>query len=361
MRRKRRLVALAVVGVDECEHRGAGELLGTAPDDAAEARVGEGDAAAEVGVDDARRRLRDDGAKERFRLVQRLADPTPVGDVDEGEDDAADPVVAGPVRPQPRQQPAIAEADLALDRCQLVEHRVRVVGELRIVEPAREVADRPADVGGDQVEELDRRRSEERDPQRPVEKERRDRARRHQVLQVGVGSAQLVDLALQLLVDGGQLLVDRLQLLAAGLELLGRRAQLLVHRLQLFVARLQLLRRDVALLGRVAQVPLQLVDLLLQHVDARLRRRPVDIAGRAGPGSDSGVKVTSRKPGAMSSARPTRITTASSPPAPKASRAVSMPSSPPWARSSAVRRSAVSDGWTASSTLLVGSPAAWWR
>ena len=87
---------------------------------------------------------------------------------------------------------------------------------------------------------------------------------------------ELVDLALQLLVDGGELLVDRLQLLAAGLELLGRRPQLLVHRLQLFVARLQLLRVTAALLGRVAQVPLELVDLLLQVAHRRRPRRAVD-------------------------------------------------------------------------------------
>ena len=101
--------------------------------------------------------------------------------------------------------------------------------------------------------------------------------------------AQLVDLALQLLVDGRQLFVDRLQLFAAGLELLGRRAQLLVHRLQLFVARLQLLGRDGALLDRVAQVQLQLVDLLLQAAEvgvvvgrrARARRHRVAL-GREG-------------------------------------------------------------------------------
>ena len=63
-------------------------------------------------------------------------------------------------------------------------------------------------------------------------------------------SAELLDLDLQLLVDGRQLLVDRLQLLLAGLELLGRRAQLLVHRLELLVRRLRLLDLALVLLDR---------------------------------------------------------------------------------------------------------------
>ena len=47
-------------------------------------------------------------------------------------------------------------------------------------------------------------------------------------------------------------------------SLFARRAQLLVHCLQLFVARAQLLRDEVPWLGRIAQVPLELLDLLLQ-------------------------------------------------------------------------------------------------
>ena len=246
----------------------------------------------------------------------------------------------------------------------LLEHRARVGVELRVVEAVGEVADRPADVGVDQVEELDRRRREERDAQAPVEEDGGDRRRRHQVLQVAVGAAELVDLDLELLVDGGQLLVDRLQLLAAGLELLGRRAQLLVHRLQLFVARLQLLRGDRALLGGVAQVPLELVDLLLQavHVGVFVRRRRR--RARRDSSSASGHERDEQEAGGEV------VGAADADSAPKLAsaplrRTGSAPSRPPSslsrARSSAVRRSPVSAGSTASSRLLVGSPPPWRR
>src|SRR5262245_40726838 len=50
-------------------------------------------------------------------FAQRILDPQPLGDVDEGDDDAVDPVVDRPVRPQPDVEPAaVAAADLALDR-----------------------------------------------------------------------------------------------------------------------------------------------------------------------------------------------------------------------------------------------------
>ena len=92
------------------------------------------------------------------------------------------------------------------------------------------------------------------DAQLAVEEERARSRSRPSGSAGRVGLAELVDLVLQLLVDGGQLLVDRLQLLLAGLELLGRRAQLLVDRLQLLVAGLQLLGRGFVLLDRVAQL-----------------------------------------------------------------------------------------------------------
>jgi hypothetical protein len=203
-------VALEIVGVHEREHRRAEQRVDAAADDLAVAHVGERDASGQVEVDDAGRGLVDDRAKERLRRAQRFADAALLADVDEGEHDAADPVVAAAVRAQARQQPALAEAHLALDRHQAGEDRLRVVVELRVVEPVGEVADRPADVGGDEGEELHRRRREERDAQLAVEKDGGDGGRRHQVLQVAVGTAQLVDPALQLLVDGHQLLVDRL-------------------------------------------------------------------------------------------------------------------------------------------------------
>ena len=232
-----------VVGMDERERRRADQRLGRAPGDQREAGVDEGDPAVEVDVGDAGGGLGDDGAEQRLRLAQRFADAAPLGDVDEGQHDAGDAVLAAAVRQQAGAGASRSPKRTSRSIGTRLSSTARGVGvELRVVEPVGEVAERPADVGVDQVEQLDRRRREERDAQLAVEEHGGDRRRGHQVLQVAVGVAQLVDLALELLVDGGQLLVDRLQLLAAGLELLGGRAQLLVHRLQLFVARLQLLR-----------------------------------------------------------------------------------------------------------------------
>ena len=116
-------VLVVVVGVDEGEDRRADQRLGRVAGDLAEARVDERDAAFEIGVDDARRGLRDDRPEERLRFAQRLADAAPLADVDEGEDDAADPVLAAAVWAQPREEPARLEAHLALDRRELGEHR----------------------------------------------------------------------------------------------------------------------------------------------------------------------------------------------------------------------------------------------
>ena len=115
-------------------------------------------------VDDAGRRLVDDGAKQRLRLAQRLADAAPLGDVDEGEHDAADAVVGGAVRA------AAARAASARRRA-----TSRSIGTSRSSTRARVVVElagsragcarsreRPADVGRDQVEQLDRRRREAR-------------------------------------------------------------------------------------------------------------------------------------------------------------------------------------------------------
>ena len=109
------------------------------------------------------------------------------------------------------------------------------------------------------------------DAQLAVEEDRRDLGRRDQVLQVVVDLAGLVDLDLQLVVDGGQLLVHRLELFLAGLELFGRGAQLLVDGLQFLVGRLQLLGGRLGLLETLLQVLLLPVELRLEMLDDAAR------------------------------------------------------------------------------------------
>ena len=98
----------------------------------------------------------------------------------------------------------------------------------------------PAEVGREEIENLLRARGETLDAQLAIEKDGPDIGRSHQVIEVGIGPAQLLDVALQLVVDGRELFVDRLQFFLARLQFLGRGTHLLVHRLELFVRGLEL-------------------------------------------------------------------------------------------------------------------------
>ncbi len=82
------------------------------------------------------------------------------------------------------------------------------------------MVDRPAEVRLDDVKDVGDRGREAFHPKVVVQEDRRDLGAFQQVLQVGVGAAQVIDPVPQFAVDGLQLLVDRLQLLLGGLQLL---------------------------------------------------------------------------------------------------------------------------------------------
>ena len=137
------------------------------------------------------------------------------------------------------------------------------------------------------------------DAQLAVEENGPDVGRGHQVVEVGIGPAQLFHVALQLVVDRGQLFVDRLQFLLARLQFLGRGTHLLVHRLELFVRRFQLFVGRFVLLDRGAELLLQGIDLLARFAADRVvrdRRRRRDAA----PASPSFWKRTRKNPLASS-------------------------------------------------------------
>ncbi len=136
---------------------------------------------------------------------------------------------------------ALAVAHLALDQVQLFEGFGGVLGQQRVVQPMGDVEQRAAGIVADHVEDVPGTRGEPLDAHLAVDEDRGDVGGGDQVLQVVVDLAGLVDLALELVVDGGELFVDRLQLFLAGFQLLGGRAQFLVDRLQLLVGGAQFL------------------------------------------------------------------------------------------------------------------------
>ena len=190
------------------------------------------------------------------QLVELVLQPLLLGDVDEREHRALDHVVERAVRLHAHLVDApVAVLDLRLHGGQRVEHRGHGADQVDVALEARgDVAERPSDVGRDEVHDLGDRGGEALDAQLLVDEQRADAGAGEHVVHVVVGARQLVDLLLQLAVDGDQLLVDRLQLLPGGLELLVGRLQLLVGGLHLLVGRLELLVGGLELLDGGAQV-----------------------------------------------------------------------------------------------------------
>ena len=188
------------------------------------------------------------------RLVDRLARASSLGDVYEGDDEAGDPVVPCAVGQYPANEPlSLVAADLRLDRRQPLQHHVRIAEQPVVDELAREVTDRPTDIGGDKFQKLPRGRREPLDPEFGIQKHRRDLGAGQQVRQVVAGLVQLADLVLELTIDRMQLLVERLKLLLRGLQFLVGRLKLLVHRGRFFVRGLHLLVDALQLLDRALQ------------------------------------------------------------------------------------------------------------
>ena len=162
-------------------------------------------------------------------------------DVHEGDDHTFDVVLRGAVGQRAAQVPPAAVAfDFAFDGHQVLQHGARIRQQVVVGELLREIGDRPADVGIDELEQIGHRRREAPHAELRIEEHHGDVGAAQQVCDVVGRRFELADLRLQLAVDGGQLFVDRLQLFLAGLELLVRALQLLVHRGGFFVRGLEL-------------------------------------------------------------------------------------------------------------------------
>ncbi len=165
------------------------------------------------------------GRQQGFAPAQRVFGVLDGRDVDEGRDDTVDiTATGGPVRGQTHDvRPAGRASRLALDGRQGREHAPRVLLDV-VVERVFQIADRSIEIARLDLEDLAELRRESLDPQIRREEEGGDVGRGHQVLEIVVRPRHLIELDLQLVVDGVQLLVDALQLLLAGFELLGGRA-----------------------------------------------------------------------------------------------------------------------------------------
>jgi hypothetical protein len=144
-----------------------------------------------------------------------------LGDVGEGQDDAVDIIFRRAVEQDPHDVGrAGGGLDLALDALPRAPDRGDVLGQPAVVQFAVDIGDRPAGITLTQAEQLGGRGREVPDPELVVEKHHGQADVLEQVLEVVVGPGQVVDMAVQLQIDGLKLFVDRLQLLLRGLKLL---------------------------------------------------------------------------------------------------------------------------------------------
>ena len=151
----------------------------------------------------------------------------------------------------------------------LRQHRSCIRQEIVVLEPARQVGKRPADVGGDDVEQRPRGRREEADVQVGIQEECRHVGAVEDVLEIVRRGALLLDRLVQLAVESRELLVERLQLLLRRFQLLVGRLEFLVDGHGFFVDRLLLLVGDLEVANGALQVLARRFELLLELSNAR--------------------------------------------------------------------------------------------
>ena len=120
-------------------------------------------------------------------LPQGVLGRPPLRHVDEGDDDAVDPIIDGAVGSQSHQIPAPGPAaDFPLDGHEIFDDFGRIIDQAIVGELMGEVGDRPSFVGRGNVEQLGDPRREAVDPHVGIEEQNTEIGRRHQVLQIAV-------------------------------------------------------------------------------------------------------------------------------------------------------------------------------
>src|SRR5439155_18477534 len=110
--------------------------------------------------------------------------------------------------------------DFAVQGREAIDHAGDQLGDVGHAEIGFDVADRPADVGGDQVKQLFRPGRVTTDAQVAADHDNGDVDSTEQIDQIIIESSQLGVAVAQLVVDRYQFLVRRLGLLLGGLKLL---------------------------------------------------------------------------------------------------------------------------------------------
>src|SRR5262245_8223889 len=204
------------------------------------------------------------------------------GHVAERQDGALDLAAAGPVgqRAHDVMRRAVAPVDSPLQWLARAEYLLDVLRKRGIVEIVGDIGQRPATVAGNEIEDAGHGWREAAKDQLAVEKDGGDLRAFIQVLEVGIGAIEFVDLDGQLVIDGLQLLVDRLQLLLRRFQLLVGRLQLLVDRGHLLVTGFELFDRGLVLLRHRLQPLARLAQLALEMLEVAVAPLALALLGR---------------------------------------------------------------------------------
>ncbi len=185
-----------------------------------------------------------------------------LGDVGEGEDHAAHGLGQGAVRQGPRDEPAVPFRTLDVLFPGFVggQHLPGHLDDVGAPEEGHDIPDGPAQVAFDEPVHFRGGRRVAGDAQLLVQEDGGDGRGPQEVLEVAVGQAQLADLLLELVVEGGELLVHRPELLLGGLQLLVGGLQLLVGGAEGLVGGTQFVHRGLQFGLGDAELHLHLVQ-----------------------------------------------------------------------------------------------------
>src|SRR5262249_5398403 len=124
------------------------------------------------------------------------------GHVAERQDGALDLAAAGPIgqRAHDVVRSAIAPVDAPLERLARAEDLLDILGKFGVIEMVGDVAEWPAAVAGNEIEDAGYGRREAADDEIAVEKDGGDLRALIQILQVGIGAIELIDLDRQLVI-----------------------------------------------------------------------------------------------------------------------------------------------------------------
>ena len=161
---------------------------------------------------------------------------------------------------------ALVDPELSRYRGEVVEDRLGIAHEVGPEVRLRHVDDGPSHVPGEQLDETSHGRGKAFDAQSVVEEDGGYVRACEEVVEVVVRLFLILDLRLELRVDGGKLLVEGLKLLPGCLKLFIRRLELFVRGVKLLVEAFQLFDVALEVIPRRRKLLFELTDRGLLHV-----------------------------------------------------------------------------------------------